>query len=90
MRGAGGRLRAMDRNVEHATAPELERQKRPQLEIEVSSTLVQLDQPLDMLGVEETTFTAGVGKEHVAREAGQLPSEPAGQRHGETFASADR
>ncbi len=48
VRRAGGRLRAMDRNVEHATAPELERQQRPQLEIEVASALVQLDQPLDI------------------------------------------
>src|SRR5205814_7760511 len=69
--------------VEEPAAPELERQNRPQMQIEIAPPLVQPQQPLDVADVEEPAVTATVRQQHVARKSGELAPEPACERYGE-------
>ncbi len=84
------RLRAFEGDVEEPAAPQLERQNRPQVQIEIAAALVQPQQPLDVADVEESALAAGVRQQDVARESEQLAAEPARQRHGEALLRAGR
>src|SRR5213593_3079695 len=44
--------------VEEASAPELERQQRPELQIDVTPAAMQTEQSLDIAGVEEPPLPA--------------------------------
>src|SRR6266542_7142402 len=69
--------------VEEHAAPELERDERPELEVELPSALVQLEQPLDGAGVQDPAPPARVREEQGPHEAPEPPPEPAPERHRE-------
>src|SRR3989442_14383214 len=74
--------------IEEAPAPQLERQHRPELEIEVAAARVQLEQALDGSGVEDAPVAAGPRQQHVARKPRRLAAEPVRHRHLEAMLPA--
>src|SRR5436305_13114296 len=71
--------------IEEPAAPELERQNRPQVQIEIAPPLVQPQQLLDVADVEEPAVTAPLRQQQPARKSGELAPEPPCEWYGEAI-----
>src|SRR5687767_4307760 len=79
------RLRTFERDVEKPSAPQLEGQNCPEMQIEIAAALVQPKQPLDITNIENASLTAGIRQKDIPRKPKQLSAEPACERNGKAL-----